>query len=181
MASLKDLLNLLSTLYSADELAISGQVKGRVQNLQKMGVPIGGNIGKGKRLDYGRSEIYQVVTCFELAELGLNPSQSSFFVKEDWAQKLEPHYRKEWTAPGKEDLLLIVMVELMSSTWKQPESPAKAPLSASYVFTTPKKLWTAVEFMNRSGMRHFSTINVSALVRDVEREMTGILPPVAPA
>lgn len=51
MATYADLMRVLAMLYGADEETLHGQVRGRVQNLQKMGIPLGlgSQTGRGKK------------------------------------------------------------------------------------------------------------------------------------
>lgn len=70
MASYAEVMKALAAIYRASDETVRGALRGRVQNLQKFGVPIdvGAQTGRGRKIDYGREEIYQIVFCLELYE-----------------------------------------------------------------------------------------------------------------
>jgi hypothetical protein len=189
MAAYKDLLFLIGELYGANEDVLSGKMRGRLQNLAKMQIPMGGQVGKGKSLDYGRSQIYQVIMCLELAELGLLPSHAALLVKSMWLRgintesSLYARLEQEWKFPSDDDQLFVGAFGLMSATWAQEQTAPEVaaimgePLPGYKFFAPASKLGDALAAINSLGLRHFSVINLSALVREVERILKGVLPP----
>lgn len=189
MAAYKDLLFLIGELYGADEVVLSGKIRGRLQNLAKMGIPMGGQVGKGKSLDYGRSQIYQVIMCLELAELGLLPSHAALLVKYRWLEgthfeiSFYSRLEQEWKFPCDDDQLFVGAFGLMSATWTQehtaPEVAAVMgePLPGHSFFIRASEFADALAAINSLGLRRFSVVNLSALVREVERILKGVLPP----
>ncbi|MGC1861913.1 MAG: hypothetical protein WA733_12515 [Methylocystis sp.] len=183
MASYKDLMGVLGKLYGADEEALRGQMRGRVQNLQKMGIPLGLQVGKGRKINYERSQFYQIVLCMELAELGIMPGQIAALVRSLWSVQFKTIFNSEWLSTSQDDILFCFAFNLISDSWKQ-NIDNSLPMSIRYVVPEGRLLWvTAAEFpmqlkrLNETGMRHFSVINITALVRDVEKLLVGILPP----
>lgn len=168
MATYKELLELLGSLYGADADALEGKMRGRLQNLAKLGVPIGGGIGKGKRFDYGRSEVYQIVFCLELAEIGLMPAQASEIVKRLWASDLGMDFSTAGAfGPLGNDRLVVIFSNAMSSAWRE------SSIDVEFVDVS--------EFADRfaktkPGARHFSVVNITALAAEVESRMAGRLP-----
>jgi hypothetical protein len=185
VAAYKELLSVIGKLYGANEEVLAGKMRGRLQNLAKMGIPSGGQLGKGKSLDYDRCHIYQVIMCLELAELGLNPSQNAGFMKWAWGYRLKKIFESEYASPSADELLFIFSFDLMSKEWKQaPEQPEAMNvlgefLEGTIAFKPISQMQKALADLTESGVKHFSVINITAIVRDVEREMAGILPPVS--
>ena len=86
MASYAEVMKALAAIYRASDETVRGALRGRVQNLQKFGVPIdvGAQTGRGRKIDYGREEIYQMMFCLELYEIGLPPVHAVQIVRECW-------------------------------------------------------------------------------------------------
>lgn len=168
MATYAELLELIGSIYEADEAALKGQVRGRLQNLAKMGVPIGGQVGKGKRFDYGRGEIYQIIFCLELAELGVMPSQAAEIVKQLWQSNLGLDFGAA-SAIGQfgDDRLAVIFSNVMSAAWR--------PAEVEVVFVNASEF---AEYLEKSkpGARHFSVINIWAIAAAVESKMANRLP-----
>lgn len=56
--------------------AKSTPLRGRVQHLQKLGVPSGVNTGRGRAAAYGRDELFQIAVAFEMLDLGFPPERA---------------------------------------------------------------------------------------------------------
>jgi hypothetical protein len=183
MATFSQLMKAFGTLYGADEQAISGQLRGRIQNLQKLGIPIGlgSKTGRGRAIDYRRNEIYQLAFCLELFELGLTPGHVAKIVSTAW-DSLAPEFEKEWTSPSADDAVLIIETSLMSGTWNR-EFRAAARENHEVVQGTAitRSSLTKIPalFADRLGAwRHCGVLNLTRLVTDVERELAHALPQV---
>jgi len=121
MATYSEVMRVLAALYGADEKALHGPLRGRVQNLQKLGIPAGLKVGKGKRIDYKPEQIYEIVFCMELAETGIIPSvmksitlQASYLISRI--------FKKERQHPSTDnDTLLVLQTKQMSSYWANDE------------------------------------------------------------
>lgn len=105
MATFSEIIEILTHLYGdgaaslqtgVDPEQIASAMKSRVQNLQKMGIPLGMNVGKGKRINYSRNEAYQIFLCIELANLGIAPSISTQIIKQHWDKRLKAKFETEW-------------------------------------------------------------------------------------
>jgi hypothetical protein len=75
----------LAQLHHAGGAVQHGAFRGRLAHLRRLGIPIGLNPGKGKRISYEIEQLYQLALCLELAEFGLDPSLIVKMVKQFWA------------------------------------------------------------------------------------------------
>ena len=72
----------------APERAIA--FRGRLQNLQRNGVPEGVNTGKGRRASYGWTQLLQMSVALDFMEIGLTPDAASTMVLASRLQILSP-------------------------------------------------------------------------------------------
>lgn len=203
MASYREVMGVLGKFYSLPEDVIQNQLRGRVQNFQKLGIPIGLQVGKGKRIDYGRNEIYQLVLCLELAELGLLPAFIAKIIKETW----EKAYWQIIKGVLKGDKFMIYYkLNLMSAGWEKRELSfvekfhlqeeegecEEKKAQRRYVkkldeFNNDMESRYGFEFsmvsVNDSfnpfslRFRHMSVLNIQSIVEDIESHLVGIVPP----
>jgi hypothetical protein len=180
MATLKEVMTVLGSLYRASEEATEGQLRSRVQNFQRLGIPIGLQLGKGKKISYARDEIYQLIYCMELSELGLMPSDVAYIVKTVWRERHATLFQHEWTGRNKQgDMLFIFAMASMSRTWQIGhyafEKESGLLLRAESLDADIGK--TLKYLLEKNSIRRFSIINISATVRKAEKLLTKILPP----
>jgi hypothetical protein len=146
-----------------------------VQNFQRLGVPLGLQVGKGKRIDYSRSEIYQLVFCLELSELGFDPSHVANLIQDRWAAYLHLIDR---AMDGKKTKLFYA-TKFMSHSWA---TPAKDPDEDSYGFSREVIQLVSGEHEDLpKGHRHLAMLDVTLIVQDIEKLLAGILPPASGA
>ena len=62
--------------------------RARLKHLKKLGVPIDVSPGRGKKILYGKEELYQWAFCLELMQFGIDPSVIVGQVKQSWPQFL---------------------------------------------------------------------------------------------
>lgn len=184
MATFAQVMQAFGSLYGADEAAIGGQLRGRVQNLQKLGIPIGlgSRTGRGRAIDYRRNEIYQLALCLELSELGMTPAHVARIVSEIW-ESLAPDFEKEAASPAADDAVLIIESNLMSGTWNREFQVAAKDtpdtVRGTAVTRTSLSKLPALLGDKLGEWRHCSFLNLTRLVADIERELAPVLPPAA--
>jgi hypothetical protein len=184
MASYAEVVKVLGELYRADEEAVRGPLRGRVQNLQKLHIPLGLQVGKGRKIDYQREQIYQLMFCMELAEMGLTPSQIALIVRGFWENVFASEFRNEVAAQSQNnDRILVLFLNQMSATWDPtlrdtPPSLKNHPLAVELPLT--RVIRTNANRLEQDlagSWRRLSLINISELVREVEPRLADILPP----
>jgi hypothetical protein len=84
MASYAEVEAALAQLHSASPEVQRGAFRGRLKHLQTLGVPLGANPGKGKRIDYTRDQIIQIALALELAEFGIDPKKIAKLVRDSF-------------------------------------------------------------------------------------------------
>lgn len=58
--------------------------RARLKQLKKLGIPVGINPGRGKKILYHKSEIYQWALCLEFMQFGIDPSVICGWIEADW-------------------------------------------------------------------------------------------------
>src|SRR6476659_4116020 len=72
----------LAEVFKADSKHQQGALRGRLKNLQRLG--LGSGTGKGARNRYSRAQVYQWLLCLTLMESGVDPSIIIPMVKANW-------------------------------------------------------------------------------------------------
>jgi hypothetical protein len=94
-APYKSVIAAFGMFYGASETEIASGMRGRVKNFQKLGVPLDTRVGKGTKIEYGRQEIYQLLLCFEMAKLGMMPSEIVKKIEGFWLRVFWPEIENE--------------------------------------------------------------------------------------
>jgi hypothetical protein len=112
----------LAAIYQASGKPQAGAFRGRLKHFKRLGIPLGVNPGRGKKIGYGRNELYQWCFCLELSEFGVDPSIIVKIVRQYWDTQIFPGLNaiKEELNTDKQYYFWIP-TELMSASW----SPAK--------------------------------------------------------
>lgn len=61
-----------------------GTLRARIKQLQKLQFPIGVNVGRGTKMQYSGEHLFQLVTAFELINLGLPAFTATTIATENW-------------------------------------------------------------------------------------------------
>lgn len=62
-----------------------GTLRARVKKVQRSGVPLGANVGKGPRARYSLDQLFQLIVVLELSELSISLPISSEIVRSYWS------------------------------------------------------------------------------------------------
>ena len=79
------MLDVLMAVYGVREYE-RGRFVSRVSKVQRAGVPIGTNVGKGPRVRYTLDQLFQLLVVLELAELSISLTNASRMVREWWPE-----------------------------------------------------------------------------------------------
>ena len=60
-------------------------VRARLKHLQRLGIPLGGNTGKGRRVPHTLDTLFQMVVGLDLMQVGLPPSMVARTIRWNWA------------------------------------------------------------------------------------------------
>lgn len=63
-----------------------GTFGARLKQLQRLGFPPGVNVGRGTKVGYRTTELFQLVTAFELINAGLPAAHATTIVTENWRE-----------------------------------------------------------------------------------------------
>jgi len=119
----------LAALHEADPTAQKGPLRGRIKHLQRLGIPLGLQPGRGKSIDYGYDEVFQFAICLELAEFGVDPVTIKSILEENWIidePETDLGIRKNIydvlsditeDINKNNDLYFVIIPDLMSNTW----------------------------------------------------------------
>jgi hypothetical protein len=169
MATYAEVSKIVAAIFGADEQARRGALAARLQNLQKFGIPLGTNVGRGKKIDYRSEQIFQLVFCLELEDNGITPSQIGRIVKVLWKHRIHGYFKTALENIGAEDdMILIFELSQMTSTWARDLEGQDVYFAA--VWANDETLGATIKGFIHEGWRHLSLINVSNLVRAVEKQ-----------
>lgn len=84
----------------------------RLKQWQKMGFPVGVNVGRGVKAKYGRTQLYQLAVMLRLMKLGLTPERAIEVVQEGWV-KFDLAIRHSTAAmAGDQSLLIYALIRI---------------------------------------------------------------------
>jgi hypothetical protein len=129
MFSYKDVERILFDIYGNSNRPSGqsiGALRGRIKNLQKIGLSPS-NPGRGKRVSYHYEDLARWAICFELAEIGFDPSTIKRFIEAHW-NSIFPTFHKT------DDADLVVFCPSCLSDNKSPISQYNPNLSSFLLF-----------------------------------------------
>jgi hypothetical protein len=170
---------LLGELHNAHwqsaEGAFGKAFRGRLQNFQRFGIPLGKSPGKGKKIDYKKDDVFQLAFCLEMAEFGVDPALITNAIKHYWKDELSdifveqaaPGKIKDDVAPGqiKYDVLFCFSPRVMSAGWGIIADPAEPSLH--FWTSSTERIGKQIEFEKHGYMGRFGVINASMLHRKI--------------
>jgi hypothetical protein len=109
--------------YAAVEAALAkvfvtaqkGALRGRIQNLRRLGLPSGGP-GRGKTISYTDARVCAWLIALELEEFGVDPALAVRMIKTRWTD-LSRFIREAREARHDNDIILVVRPCFMSANW----------------------------------------------------------------
>jgi hypothetical protein len=113
--------SILASLFGADEVAQKGPLRGRLQNLRRLRLPLGEDLhqGRGRHAAYAIPDLWQLGFALELAEFGIDPSLIATIIQQNWAEDILPAFERAEAAlrAGEPDRFLFVTPQLLSGDW----------------------------------------------------------------
>jgi hypothetical protein len=151
--------------------------RGRLKHFRKLGIP-SKQPGKGARIRYTASDMFQLMIACELAEFGVDPKLIAGIVKRHWDMK-SGFFRAIEAGqqfPGN-DFYVMIEAHIMSWAWNRKKSKRTATEISVSVIGEPVKIkfFKASDskvFLDavKEGQRFF-VFNLSKRVRDVEQAL----------
>ncbi len=156
----------LAILFGADETAQRGWLRGRIQNLRKLGLAPP-SPGAGRAIGYTQDDADKWLIAIEFGLLHVDPSTSISFIQEHW-NDLEKVIEKARRSKHHEtDVVLTMRINPVMS--KTPE-----------IWRTTIKGLDTVGHSLRDQLTGFSIFNLSALVRAFDRALVEAAKPNPP-
>jgi hypothetical protein len=153
----------LAQMYKATGKAQAGAFRGRLKHLKRLGIPLGSNPGRGKKISYERNELWQWCFCLELSEFGIDPSLIARMVKKNWSKNFFPGFKG--ARNDREETYFCIVPEFMSASWSQP----REVLGISGVgFIQLADLPRYLDAVNHARLR-ISLFSVTARIRELEK------------
>jgi hypothetical protein len=116
----------LARMYQADAEAQKTTFRARLKHFKKLGVPFYVSPGKGAKVQYDRTHVFQWAMCLELSEFGLDPTLTTRIMRNWWSELLKDLQLHDLSAEaGKaassdHDRLLLLNPGVMSKAWWSP-------------------------------------------------------------
>jgi hypothetical protein len=100
-----------------------GAFRARLQNFRKLGIPAE-NPGKGRRLRYSATELFQLLIALELTEYGLDPTLVVNTIRDDWSIGsgfFAAIRDATQLPPPPEDTYVVMSMNVLSASLGRPE------------------------------------------------------------
>lgn len=167
----------LAKVYDAEDVQRTA-FRGRLKHFRKLGIPQQ-QPGKGSRIRYTGSDIFQLMVACEFAEFGIDPHLITNIIRQHWRLKLGLFQAIDLTQQfPANDFLVVMESRFMSWVWnrektKHTDSQISASVVGDPVFihcfkASESKVW--LDELQKIGQRFF-VFNLSARVRDVEKAL----------
>jgi hypothetical protein len=150
--------------------------RARLKHFRKLGVPVT-NPGRGTRLQYTASDVFQLLVCLELSEFGFDPNLIVKLVKGSWAQQrgFFAAIFQAQLAP-QADCLAVIRANVMSANWAQKiESDTKISVTSPPNALEVQFVWAdkanLIEALQEPRER-FCVFNLSERVRALGKFLT---------
>jgi hypothetical protein len=115
-----ELETLIARFYGASAKAQVGALRGRIRHLRRLGLPIGvAPGGSGRKIAYGKEQVYELGFCLQLEQLGIDPSLAVDLLKAHGHRKyiLRAYGEAEEALQKGELYFFWLVTEFMSAGW----------------------------------------------------------------
>jgi hypothetical protein len=121
---------ILAGLFAADDKAQKGPLRGRLQHMRRLRLPLGDDLhqGRGRHAAYQVPDVWQLAFALELQEFGLDPSLIAAIIRQHWDKTVLPAFERaeaairEGAAEKSGDRYLFASPSLMSGPWANRDS-----------------------------------------------------------
>jgi hypothetical protein len=171
--------SILAKVFDAED-AQRGAFRGRLKHFRKLGIPAE-NPGKGSRLQYSASDLFQLLIALELAEFNIDPTLIVKIVQDHWTGKKGFYaaiQNAQWRS--NEDCLAFLSVRFMSASLGQRrvvQTATAISLRSAPHPVVPRFYWAKgvsgaglLKVLQEPGER-FCVFNLSARIRAVNEAL----------
>jgi hypothetical protein len=171
--------SILARVFDAED-AQRGAFRGRLKHFRKLGIPAE-NPGKGSRLQYSASDLFQLLIALELSEFNIDPNLIVKIVQDHWKGRKGFYVAiQNAQLQPNEDYLAFLSVRFMSASLGQRrvmQSPTAISLRSAPHPVEPRFYWASgvsgaslLKALQESGER-FCVFNLSARIRAVNEAL----------
>ena len=165
----------LARIFDAEHVQ-KAAFRGRLKHFRKLGIPRH-NPGKGARVAYGMPDIYQLMICLELSELGIDPNLVAKLVHHHWDinRRFPAAIAKARELHGSgDDLWIAIPANFMSQTWG--ERFEQSDTHTSYRSGRLRPVWEVRDFRESESNEFLKVVrngralvfNLSSRLRNLE-------------
>ena len=166
----------LAKVYDATDVQKT-TFRGRLKHFRKLGIP-SQQPGKGSRISYTASDVFQLMIACEFAEFGLDPRLITKITRRHWGLKgsLVDSIDYSQKFPG-DDFYVAIEAHIMSWDWNRRKSKRTATEISESVIGEPVRIqiFKAIDskkFLDEvKAGRRFFVFNLSRRVRNVEQAL----------
>ncbi len=159
---------ILAKLHSAEGEKQAGAFRARLKHLKRLGIPLGANPGKGKRIEYTCEHLYQLVFCLECAQFGFDPVWTVQIVETIWPTISDLVFARaeKHDDSGEDDLMMYFTPEFMTFAWVQSDDGGRSLIVPNLGSLPQSQLPKKIATMGRDN-RRMCLLNVSEVLRMV--------------
>ena len=166
----------MAKVFDAED-AQRGAFRGRLKHFRKLGIPAK-NPGKGSRLQYSASDLFQLLVALELSEFNIDPNLIVKIVQGHWMGRKGFYAAIQHAqGPSNEDCLAFLRVCFMSASLGQrrvmqsataiSQRSAPHPVEIQFVWASGANILKALQ----EPRERFCVFNLSARIRAVNEAL----------
>jgi hypothetical protein len=158
----------LAKVFHAGVTAQKGALRGRIQNLRRLGLPSGGP-GRGKTISYTDARVCAWLIALELEEFGIDPALAVRMIKTRWTDL--SRFIREARSPSHRDVIVIVRPYFMSASWALGPEVGQEMFSSFEAGVSETE--TFLKFLAKEGVRA-CVFNLSARLRSLDEALKSV-------